>query len=188
MTKSTCPYCGDEIIGRRVQCGKPDCHRQYQNERCRTWGRENRERTYQYGRTTYQRECIICGDTFETRRKDGRYCGTEAGTCKQAWPYWLKRTPLCSPDRQPTRAELVAYRRALRADPCAYCGAETRQLDHIEPKANGGPDGWQNRAGTCASCNGRKQDVPMLIWMAWKLHCDEFKPWDEVRRGLLTRN
>lgn len=187
MEQTTCPYCGDEMSHpRRVQCGNPDCHRRYQNDRCRKWSRENRDRTYEYGRTTYQRECCICGGTFTTRRKDGRYCGT-AGNCANAWPHWLRDSALTSSGREPRRSEDVAYRRAMRDDPCAYCGRPTTQLDHIEPRSTGGADGWSNRAGTCASCNGRKMDMPMLHWMAWKLHHDEFAPWNELRKNICTR-
>jgi hypothetical protein len=75
----------------------------------------------------------------------------------------------------------------MRFDPCAYCGAPSTQLDHIEPKSQGGSDSWENRAGTCASCNGRKQDVPMLLWMGWRITRKHHDPWDAARRELLRR-
>jgi len=40
---STCPYCGDALTGRqRKKCGKPECKRAFQNDRCRVWQAEYR--------------------------------------------------------------------------------------------------------------------------------------------------
>ena len=86
-----------------------------------------------------------------------------------------------------TRQDEFDYRRVLRRDPCAYCGAPSVQLDHVEPKAHGGSDDSENRAGACASCNGRKQDVPLLFWMGWKLTHDQHESWNVARREMLTR-
>lgn len=53
--------------------------------------------------------------------------------------------------------DLLAYRRLLQNDPCSYCGGPGGTVDHIVPKAHGGPK-WdtQNWTGACARCNTRK--------------------------------
>lgn len=163
---------------RRVQCGKPDCYRQYRNKRCREYGRANRERTYTYGRTTYQRECVICGEAFTTRRKDGKFCG--AGSyCEvegrgqlrginqdKALASWTAE--LFAPALPGTRAG-AEYRRALRRDPCAYCGeTPSNGLDHIEPKSEGGSRiDLDNLTGCCHLCNSTKRTLPLLIALIW---------------------
>lgn len=116
MGQTTCPYCGDEMSHpRRVQCGKPECHRRYQNDRCRKWSRENRDRTYDYGRTIYQRECCVCGDTFTTRRKDGRYCGDGPFCEKNRKPPKIVRGPRCRISDRPKPRTWIE-------GPCPECG------------------------------------------------------------------
>lgn len=51
----------------------------------------------------------------------------------------------------------------LRLDPCAYCGAKCQHLDHIEPRSQGGPDGWDNLTAACAPCNHAKRAKPLLL-------------------------
>ena len=51
----------------------------------------------------------------------------------------------------------TAYRRAIHADPCFYCGAlVTHHVDHYFPLAKGGTDRWFNLVRTCRRCNQRK--------------------------------
>lgn len=53
--------------------------------------------------------------------------------------------------------DLRAYARALRRDPCAYCGEEGGTLDHIVPRSGGGARwDWENWTGACERCNRRK--------------------------------
>lgn len=87
-----------------------------------------------------------------------------------------------------TRQDEFDFRRVLRRDPCAYCGEPSTQLDHVEPKAHGGSDESANRAGSCAKCNGRKQDMPLLFWMGWKLTHDQHESWNAARKRMLTRH
>lgn len=49
------------------------------------------------------------------------------------------------------------YRRAIRTDPCFYCGAGvTKHVDHFYPLAKGGTDHWWNLVRSCQRCNQRK--------------------------------
>jgi 5-methylcytosine-specific restriction endonuclease McrA len=52
----------------------------------------------------------------------------------------------------------VDYRRAIRDDPCFYCGssAERCHVDHYFPLAKGGTDHWFNLVPACRTCNLRK--------------------------------
>jgi hypothetical protein len=56
---------------------------------------------------------------------------------------------------------------ALRADPCAYCGAPARDLDHIVAVIREGEDGWENLASSCGHCNKEKHDESLLLFL-WK--------------------
>jgi len=57
------------------------------------------------------------------------------------------------------------YRRAILRDPCVYCGGISNTLDHIQSLADGGENGWENRAPACADCNRRKGDLPVLLFL-----------------------
>lgn len=52
----------------------------------------------------------------------------------------------------------IAYRKAIKDDPCFYCGerAEVMHDDHVTPLSRGGTDHWWNIVRACASCNLRK--------------------------------
>jgi hypothetical protein len=69
------------------------------------------------------------------------------------------------------------WRKVQMKDPCVYCGAVVEGLDHIVSKAQGGADGWTNRAPACRSCDIRKGNVPLLQW----LHATHFAQ-EKVRR------
>lgn len=146
-----------------------------------------RTRNPKHPRPTWRCTCEVCGESFEATAPDARFCSTGQGSCLAAsratWPEKVLAAFL----EPPTHRQVVAYRRSFLLDPCAYCGAPSTQLDHITPRSRGGDDAWDNRAGTCASCNGRKQDVPLLVWMAWRLAFASFEPWNDLRRSLLTR-
>ena len=56
------------------------------------------------------------------------------------------------------------YAQILLNDPCSYCGAAARTVDHIEPLAHDGEYSWTNTAA-CASCNSGKRDRPLLRFL-----------------------
>lgn len=61
---------------------------------------------------------------------------------------------------------VVAYKRLLRRDPCAYCGRPywgiPAELDHIVARARGGANGWENLTAACGFCNVLKCDESAL--------------------------
>ena len=53
----------------------------------------------------------------------------------------------------------VNRREVLRRDhhTCQYCGSQKRlTLDHVIPRAQGGPHTWENVVTACAPCNSQK--------------------------------
>lgn len=59
----------------------------------------------------------------------------------------------------------IAYKRALRADPCSYCGGQGGITDHIVPRVLGGGDD-ENLTGACQGCNSRKSSKRLLSFLA----------------------
>jgi len=47
---------------------------------------------------------------------------------------------------------------------CVYCGETEKRLltlDHVVPKAKGGPNTWDNLVTACKKCNGEKSDLTL---------------------------
>jgi HNH endonuclease len=127
-------------------------------------------------------ECAQCGRPC-VPGEDGiaphasRFCGSG---CKAVWHRRAKGVPP-KPSAteiaqrqardlilaQPSKRQQVAYRRALRDDPCAYCGGQGGSIDHIDPQAGGGADAWGNMAGACKRCNSTKAALPLLVALLW---------------------
>ncbi len=55
------------------------------------------------------------------------------------------------------------YMAILSHDPCAYCGAPSQQIDHIDPLVAGGDSAWANLTAACQRCNYNKRDRPLLL-------------------------
>jgi 5-methylcytosine-specific restriction endonuclease McrA len=57
-----------------------------------------------------------------------------------------------------TRKVPVTRRSVLQRDnfTCGYCGGKADTIDHVIPRAQGGPHVWRNVAAACKACNGRK--------------------------------
>ncbi|MFZ1730696.1 MAG: HNH endonuclease [Bacteroidota bacterium] len=64
--------------------------------------------------------------------------------------------------RIPFRGIMLSRKNILRRDGhrCQYCGGTSAPLtvDHIIPRARGGPDTWENLVTACLPCNNRKRD------------------------------
>lgn len=65
----------------------------------------------------------------------------------------VNRVPLTREDKQIA----MAYRRAIRDDPCYYCGGTGQEDDHFFPLAKGGTDHWWNLIRACRRCNRSKR-------------------------------
>lgn len=62
-------------------------------------------------------------------------------------------------------AEAREYVALILNDPCVYCGGEAAEVDHITPISKGGTGQALNLAPACRSCNARKNDDSLLIFM-----------------------
>jgi len=64
--------------------------------------------------------------------------------------------------RVPFKKIVLSRKNILRRDShqCQYCGRidSTLTIDHIIPKAKGGPDTWENLVAACVQCNNSKGD------------------------------
>lgn len=65
----------------------------------------------------------------------------------------------------PLTAEAKAWVPILLLDPCAYCGGEAEEIDHILPVVDGGTGAWGNLAPACRSCNARKHSKDLLHFL-----------------------
>jgi len=59
-----------------------------------------------------------------------------------------------------TRKEL----KRLYANPCAYCGAPSKHIDHVIPISRGGTHSIGNLVGACAPCNLVKGKKFIMEW------------------------
>ena len=59
-------------------------------------------------------------------------------------------------------AENQEWQETLRKDPCALCGGPGGSIDHIVPRATGGPNSWDNLSGCCHDCNTAKSANQLL--------------------------
>lgn len=62
-------------------------------------------------------------------------------------------------------ADTLVYRDALLSDPCAYCGADATDVDHINPIVAGGSNEWWNLTAACRTCNARKGRRTLLEFL-----------------------
>lgn len=114
-----CPFCGTVMSNsRRVQCGAPECHREYQRARVLRWQHEYVAKNGEWANAKFRRSerksnptCVDCsapvrhGRTQETRC---RKCGQRAHAARQAAATAAARqareTALAEHNRRPARA------------------------------------------------------------------------------------
>ncbi|WP_084647157.1 HNH endonuclease [Parafrankia discariae] len=49
---------------------------------------------------------------------------------------------------------------------CAYCGGQADHLDHVIPRAQGGPHRGENRLPSCSPCGQAKANRTLAEWLA----------------------
>lgn len=82
---------------------------------------------------------------------------------------WAAERALSREERGVARA----YRLAISADPCRYCAAAGKEVDHYFPIAKGGSAAWINLGRSCVRCN-RSKGARCGTWFI-------------LRRGLASR-
>lgn len=90
--------------------------------------------------TSPPRICVRCG----ARLQPGRGCRT----CRPAWATQPNTRPL--PLSWPALRRKVLDRDRQR---CQLCGARATHVDHITPRAAGGPDTLDNLRSLCDYCH-----------------------------------
>ncbi len=61
--------------------------------------------------------------------------------------------------------EIAPYVRVLMRDPCSYCGKTGGTIDHVVPLSKGGSTGAENLTASCASCNSKKNNKSLLMFL-----------------------
>lgn len=89
-------------------------------------------------------------------------------------------TVIACPQRPLASRTLGAYLRALRADPCSYCGDVGEALDHIDARDGGGVTAWENLTSACHSCNGEKSKLTLLGFLGRRQLTDPLPPAEDV--------
>lgn len=158
---------------RRWRERNPERYRENQ----RQYRAANRERLSEYNRERYlqRREELLARavkrrEANPDRRDEGRrYRALHGDRIRASQRAWRATNASWVREQNRLRRGIgeplsVEYEEALRADPCAYCGARAaNELDHIEPISRGGTHGWENVTAACRSCNARKHARPLLV-------------------------
>jgi 5-methylcytosine-specific restriction endonuclease McrA len=195
MTERTCEACGKRFIptAKTQRACPPSDH-----DRARAAGRQARSRcAVKVANAAYRKRPVVIGEVglpfdcahcgkpctpgVDVPAHASRFCSSEH---KAAWHKTPRSITLTA---EPTSRSSAAYCRAMRADPCAYCGAPSQALDHIVPRSDGGSNDWTNRTGVCSSCNSTKQQSPLLIFLGWRQARDAFEPWRQIVATIHTR-
>lgn len=133
MAERCCPYCGAAMTNpRRVQCGAPECARQYHNKRMREYLRQRDGFLRPYDCAHCGRRCI----PGENVTRSGRFCSAR---CRHRWFHLNRRRtklgPSCRVTSRPDTRRWVE-------GPCLECGERFIGRD---------------RAGTVGFCTRRCQ-------------------------------
>lgn len=181
-SQRACPPTAEDRARQRGQA-RSQCARKLVNAK-------HRGRPIVVGRVGEPYDCVQCGKHCfpgeNVAPQAERFCGQQH---KRDWHHIHSdgRPDRLDPTAGPTRSDIAAYGKAMKADPCAYCGESSEARDHIIPKADGGPDDWMNRTGACHRCNSTKQQTPLLIFLAWKQAREAFEPWRAIVADIHTR-
>ena len=193
IMRSKCPH-GPDSPRRPGRSDCAACHREQERERRRRNGSRPRTRadvcakrghvlndeTRRPGRA----DCAICHrldqsirnkldiEAARTRARNyARGHHEEARARSQKWraanvEYVRSTARRIQRERKAGRTpEGKEYVDILRADPCCYCGISGGHIDHIVPLSKAGPNAWDNLTSACKSCNSRKRDKSLLMFL-----------------------
>lgn len=85
-----------------------------------------------------------------------------------------------------TTAEVVDVPAHLYGIPCAYCGEQAESIDHIVPRAFGGPDHESNYVAACLYCNRLKGHDTLQQFLTFRIHFD-LAQWRQFKRHNWTK-
>jgi hypothetical protein len=155
----TCAWCGAEFTppsGVAKYC-PGECRRLALNARQAAWRDANPDKVQQYYATsapTHQAYLQQHAQEISLKAKEWKQDN------RKRWRDYKNRymrsrrasLRMCREDRELS----VAYRQAIRNDPCLYCGGPGEEDDHYFPVAKGGTDHWYNLVRSCLPCNRSK--------------------------------
>lgn len=100
--------------------------------------------------------------------------------------YEVRRESIQNSDEPPYSAGDVAWLRKVQDDSCYYCGASiagNAQVEHLQPLARGGSNGFRNIMLACPSCNVAKGALSEAQF--WRQLRKQLKPsaFQRVRNG-----
>jgi len=171
-----CPYCETLMTSPwRVQCGSAECKRKFNAKRAREFFKQFKEDTgLSYAAVNdrrYELTCLGCGQQWETRCPDSKYC---SNTCQAEYEYGVERG---------TRvrgyiADSVRFSVYLRDGwICRLCNESVDRfavhpeplaptIDHIIPVSKGGTDDEYNLRLAHSSCNTKRNVTPDEVWFS----------------------
>jgi len=144
-----CPYCPDLMPAWRKQCGKPECHKKFQRDRCREWQRQysdehgigyamalNPEKRRESRRNCKARRRGLPG-TYTTADEKAQY-KRQHGKC-----FWRQVNPACA----------VSLKGGYH-------------VDHVIPVAGErtSSNGPENIVLSCPQCNTSKHAKDPMDW------------------------
>lgn len=147
-----CCMCGGALAGRRRRFCSTSCGERHRAET---------KRRQRKNRIPESADCVSCGETFQPKSTNHRYCSRQCSDRAKQERKTLSLAERYGGARLNDQA-LGAYYRALAVDPCVYCGEPADATDHIVPVSQGGENAWTNYAPACRSCNSSKADSSLL--------------------------
>lgn len=161
-----CHWCGTGFVSVRYRsCCSPRCTRAITRARART------EQAY----------CKHCDEPFQRVPSTTRpklYCTTTCQYEYRSSEYKQREHPqLTGAVKNNPSYDLGQYYEALLADPCAYCGEPSTEIDHITPRSLGGANEWENYAGVCSPCNASKSAKLPVTYLGWRSAQRSYDGW-----------
>lgn len=166
--------------GRTEECGREDCREPYSAKGlCKKHYLKARREALKQGecitdgcgrvRYTVNGHCVPCSQRL------AKYGDAAAGPPRRVlrgtgdrWRFDENRRAAKAKMSQ-VSGETAEYVAILRGDPCVYCGAPMKHIDHIVAFSLDGPTEWTNLAPACLPCNVRKSKRSVLGFMLLRL-------------------
>ena len=107
--------------------------------------------------------CNLSEDSYKTIMKESPTLLTSDNKLKRPTIVKLNEY-IYIPHKKVTLTRQNLYRRDEYS--CVYCGSkEDLTIDHVIPKSKGGLNTWENMVTCCSSCNTRKDDKPLDVFL-----------------------
>ncbi len=91
-----------------------------------------------------------------------------------------------APVEEVSEEESVSVPPHLYGVSCAYCGEQAESIDHIVPRAFGGPDHESNYVASCLYCNQLKGHDTFQQFLTFRIHFD-LEQWRQFKRHHWTK-